>query len=325
MQKTAIITGVTGQDGAYLSRLLLERGYRVIGLTRSYNKENLGKLNFLGILEQVEIKEVNLSDLPQLIRLFQQYKPAEVYNLAAQSSVSLSFQQPIGTISFNIISTLNLLEAIKVVDPEIRLYQASSSEMFGHVENLPITEKHALHPLSPYAISKAAAHWTTVNYRESYNMWVGSGILFNHESYLRSPNFFIKKVLRTAVEISHGKQELLEVGNIDIKRDFGYAPAYVEAMWLMLQQEEPDDYIICSGTSLTLRSIIEHVFSLLNIPIDRLVINPDYYRPTDIVDIFGDNSKARTKLGWQYDRSFLHVIEELLEEENRYFSKKNND
>lgn len=325
MQKTSIITGVTGQDGAYLSKLLLERGYRVIGLTRSYNKENLGKLNFLGILKRVEIKEVNLSDLPQLIRLFQHYKPSEVYNLAAQSSVSLSFQQPIGTISFNIISTLNLLEAIKVVNPEIRLYQASSSEMFGRVENLPITEKHALHPLSPYAISKAAAHWTTVNYRESYNMWVGSGILFNHESYLRSPNFFIKKVLRTAVEIAHGKQEILEVGNIDIKRDFGYAPAYVEAMWLMLQQEEPDDYIICSGASLTLRSIIEHVFSLLNIPIDRLVINPDYYRPTDIVDIFGDNSKARTKLGWQYDRSFLHVIEELLEEENRYFSNKSND
>jgi GDPmannose 4,6-dehydratase len=318
MKKTSIITGITGQDGAYLSKLLLEQGYRVIGLTRSYNKENLSKLRFLGILDRVEIQKVDLTDLSQVIRLFQEFKPTEVYNLAAQSSVSLSFQQPISTISFNITSTLNLLEAIRVVSPSIRMYQASSSEMFGHVENLPITEHHALHPLSPYAISKAAAHWTTINYRESYKLWVGSGILFNHESYLRNSNFFIKKVLRSAVAISLGKQDTLEVGNIDIKRDFGYAPAYVEAMWLMLQQDEPDDYIICSGTSVTLRSIIEYVFSVLNIPVERLVINPEYYRPTDIVDIYGDNTKAKMKLGWAYERSFFNVLEELLEDEVRY-------
>lgn len=319
MQKTSIITGISGQDGAYLSRLLLRQGYRVVGLTRSYNKENLSKLAFLGIINDVEIVEANLEDLGQIIRLLQQYKPSEVYNLAAQSSVSLSFQQPIGTVRFNIISTLNLLEAIRTVDGSIRLYQASSSEMFGHVKNLPITEQHTLHPLSPYAISKASAHWTTINYRESYDMWVGSGILFNHESFLRSPNFFIKKVLRSAIAIHKGRQDVLEVGNIDIRRDFGHAPDYVEAMWLMLQQDEPDDYIICSGVSVTLRSIIEHVFNLLDISHDRLVINPEYYRPTDITDIYGDNRKAREKLNWQYDRNFYDVVEELLELESRHW------
>jgi len=319
MQKTSIITGISGQDGAYLSQLLLRQGYRVVGLTRSYNKENLSKLAFLDIIDEVEIVEANLEDLAQIIRLFKQYKPAEVYNLAAQSSVSLSFQQPIGTVRFNIISTLNLLEAIRVADGNIKLYQASSSEMFGHVKDLPITEQHALHPLSPYAISKAAAHWTTVNYRESYGMWVGSGVLFNHESFLRSPNFFVKKVLRSAIAIQKGEQEVLEVGNIDIRRDFGHAPDYVEAMWLMLQQDEPDDYIICSGTSITLRSIIEHVFNLLNISHDRLVINPEYYRPTDIVDIYGDNSKAKKNLDWNYDRSFFDVLEGLLEQESRHW------
>ncbi len=320
MQKTSIITGISGQDGAYLSQLLLRQGYRIIGLTRSYNKENLSKLDFLGILDEVEIVEANLEDLTQIIRIFKQYKPSEVYNLAAQSSVSLSFQQPIGTVRFNIISTLNLLEAIRVTNETIKLYQASSSEMFGHVKNLPITERHALHPLSPYAISKATAHWTTVNYRESYGMWVGSGVLFNHESFLRSPNFFVKKVLRSAIAIQKGQLEVLEVGNIDIRRDFGHAPDYVEAMWLMLQQDEPEDYIICSGTSITLRSIIEHVFDLLDISHDRLVINPEYYRPTDIADIYGDNSKAKKNLNWNYNRSFFDVLTELLEQESRYWS-----
>lgn len=318
MRKVGIITGITGQDGAYLSRLLLEKGYRIIGLTRSYQKDNLRKLAFLGILDRVEIVEADLEDLTQLIRIFQQFAPHEIYNLAAQSSVSLSFQQPIATMRFNMISTLNILEAIKLVDQNIRLYQASSSEMFGHVKDLPITENHTLHPLSPYAISKASAHWTTANYRESYDIWAGSGILFNHESFLRSPNFFVKKVIRSAIAIHKGEQEILEVGNIDIKRDFGYAPAYVEAMWLMLQQDQPDDYIICSGTSVSLRSIIEHVFQALNIPIDRLRINPDYYRPTDIQDIYGDNRKAKKALNWDYQRSFYHVLDELLEQEERY-------
>lgn len=322
MQKTSIITGITGQDGAYLAKLLVDRGYRVIGITRSNNPEKLSKLAFLGVLKEVEIVEASLEDLAQIIRLFQAYRPQEVYNLAAQSSVSLSFKQPIGTISFNLTSTLNLLEAIRVVDSTIRLYQASSSEMFGHVKNLPITEEQALHPLSPYAISKAAAHWTTVNYRESYDMWVGSGILFNHESFLRTPTFFVKKVLQSSIEISKGQREVLEVGNIDIKRDFGFAPAYVEAMWLMLQQDTPNDYIICSGKSVTLRSIIEHVFNSLNIPDERLQINPEYFRPTDIQDIYGDNTKAREQLKWNYDRSFYDVLDELLAEELRYWKDR---
>lgn len=316
MLKTALITGISGQDGAYLAQLLLKKGYKVAGLTRSSNTANLSGLLYLGILDDVSITEVDLLDFTQVLAVIQRIRPDEIYNLAAQSSVSLSFQQPIGTIQFNIISVLHLLEAIKLVNPEIRFYQASSSEMYGRVDNLPITERHVLHPLSPYAISKASAHWTTVNYRESFGLYTACGVLFNHESYLRTPNFFIKKVLRSSLLISMGKQKELIVGNIDIKRDFGYAPRYVEAMWLMLQQEKPVDYLISSGKSITLRSIILHVFDRLSISEDKLVVDKALYRPTEIEDICGDPALARS-LGWDYDLDFYQVLDWLLEEEQR--------
>jgi GDPmannose 4,6-dehydratase len=316
--KTAIITGVTGQDGAYLSELLLNRGYRVVGLTRSYNQDNLRSLKYLNLLDRITIQDCDLTDITQIFSLLNKYQPTEIYNLAAQSSVSLSFHQPIGTIQFNIISVLNLLEAIKTFQShKIRFYQASSSEMFGLVNDLPITENTVFHPLSPYAISKAAAHWITVNYRESYQIFACCGVLFNHESYLRTNNFFVKKVIRDSLRIRHGFQEDLQVGNIDIKRDFGSAKKYVEVMWLMLQQAQPEDFLVSSGKSVSLRTIIEHVFRRLEIPLSKLVINKSLYRPTDIRDIFGDNTKAKSLLGWDYSIDFLDVVDEMLAEEEQ--------
>ncbi len=317
--KTAIITGITGQDGAYLTELLLKKGYRVVGLTRGFNQDNKRNLKYLGIADEVSIEDCDLTDLSQVLKIFSKYSPAEVYNLAAQSSVSLSFNQPIGTIHFNIISVLNMLEAIKMMNAEksIRFYQASSSEMFGLVKELPISENTVFHPLSPYAISKASAHWITVNYRESYGLYAACGILFNHESYLRTENFFVKKVLRDSLRVKAGVQEVLKVGNIDIKRDFGYAKKYVEVMWLMLQQEIASDYLVCSGRSLSLREIIEYTFKQLDLSADKLQIDKELYRPTDIEDIYGTNTKAKQKLGWNYDMDFFKVIDIMLEEEQR--------
>jgi GDPmannose 4,6-dehydratase len=320
LKKTALITGITGQDGAYLSEFLLGKGYRVIGLVRSYLNPRLKGLAYLGIDKEVELEYCDLQDHSQIINLIARLKPDEIYNLAAQSSVSTSFAQPISTIHFNIISVLYLLEAIKLVNPEIRFYQASSSEMYGKPATLPIQENSVLHPLSPYGISKASAHWIAINYREVHSLFTSCGILFNHESFLRSENFFVKKVLRQAIEIKKGQREVLEVGNIDIRRDFGYAKEYVKAMWLMLQQEKPDDYIICSGKSVSLREIIEHIFGRLGIPMDRLVVSKDLFRPTEIMDNYGDNSKARTNLNWEYNLSFFDVLDILLEEEMRSFS-----
>ncbi|MEJ7769191.1 MAG: GDP-mannose 4,6-dehydratase [Chitinophagaceae bacterium] len=319
MMKTALITGITGQDGAYLSELLLQKGYRVIGLTRSYNQTNFKSLHYLGILDQIVLEDCDLTDITQILKILYKYKPDEIYNLAAQSSVSLSFNQPIGTIQFNIISVLNLLEAIKMASPisQIRFYQASSSEMYGLVKDLPITESTVFHPLSPYAISKASAHWLTVNYRESYGLFTSCGILFNHESYLRSENFFMKKVIHESLRIKYNLQNNLLVGNIEIKRDFGYAKKYVEVMWLMLQQDKADDYIIGSGRSISLRSIIEHIFKRLSITADKLIIDKALFRPTDIIDIYGDNTKAKSMLGWDYQTDFFDVIDIMLDEEEK--------
>ena len=315
MAKTAIITGITGQDGAYLSHLLLEKGYRVIGLSRSSTNLSLHGLQYLGIDKDVEIITCDLSSIPQISTILQQVQADEIYNLAAQSSVSVSFQQPINTLHFNIISVLNLLESIRLVNPSIRFYQASSSEMYGKVAQLPIVEQTVIHPLSPYGISKAAAHWTTVNYREAYQLFTCAGVLFNHESYLRSENFFVKKVIRESINIHKGKTDFLEVGNIEISRDFGYAPKYVEAMWLMLQQQTPEDYLICSGKSVLLRDIVLHVFKSLNISEEKIKINPKFLRPTDIEDIYGIPYKANVKLNWNYSMSFFEVLDLLLEEE----------
>lgn len=320
MKNTAIITGITGQDGAYLGRLLLSKGYAVTGLVRSLSGANLNKLRHLGIAKDIQLKECDLLDLSQIIKIINDVKPVEIYNLAAQSSVSLSFQQPIGTIQFNINSVVNLLEAIRLMAPHTKFYQASSSEMFGLIEQLPITENSKFHPLSPYAISKVAAHHISINYRESYNLFAACGILFNHESYLRGEHFFVKKVIQGAIEIKQGKREFLELGNLNIKRDFGWSEKYVEAMWLMLQQDKPDDFIICSGKSVWLHEIVDYVFSKLDVDRSRIRISQQLLRPTDIVDIYGSSEKARTVLNWKYEMDFFQVLDKLIEEEQMNFN-----
>ena len=314
--KTAVITGITGQDGAYLGQLLLKNGYKVIGLSQQYRDKNIANLKYLGI-EEIIVEECDLLDTSSIIGILNQYQPDEIYNLAAQSSVGLSFSQPTGTINFNTMSVLNMLESIRTVKPDTRFYQASSSEMYGRVLELPITEHSVLHPLSPYAISKASAHWITVNYRESYGLFACCGILFNHESYLRRQDFFVKKVIQGALKIKAGKQSELRVGNIDVRRDFGFSPRYVEAMYLMLQQDTPQDFFICSGESVSLREIIYYIFDKLNIDRDKLVIDESFYRPNEIQDIHGDNSNAKKVLNWKYDMDFFNVLDILIDEEEK--------
>lgn len=316
MNKTAIITGVTGQDGVYLAKLLLENNYKVIGLTRGgLDEKKIAGLKYLGIYDKVTVLSCNLLDIAQVESLLLKYKPHEIYNLAAQSSVYVSFKRPIETFQFNTVSVFNLLESIKKIDSSIRFYQASSSEMYGKVNNLPITEDSILHPLSPYAISKAAAHFTCIHYRESYNMHISCGVLFNHESYLRHDSFFVKKILNESIKISKGEQEYLYVGNIDVKRDFGYAPKYVEAMFLMIQEKESSDYLICSGHSITLRDIIYYIFDKLNIDKNKCKIDLELYRPAEIQDMFGDNTKAKSILQWKYNLTVFDTLDLLLEEE----------
>jgi len=322
LSRTALITGISGQDGAYLSRLLLKNGYKIIGLVRSHSDSDLKGLHYLDIADKIKIEECDLSDFSQVIKIIEQYQPDEIYNLAAQSSVSLSFKQPIGTFSFNTISVFNLLEAVKMVNRKIKFYQASSSEMFGSINHLPITEDAEFHPKSPYAISKAAAHWTCVNYKESYGMYVCCGILFNHESFLRSKNFFVKKVLQEAIEIKHNKRDILEVGNLDIKRDFGYAPKFVEAMYLMMQKDKPANYLICSGSSVSLRYIVNTVFEKLNIDKSKIRISEELYRPAEIANIYGNPEKAKKELGWRYDMTIENIIDVLLKEEIDNFNRK---
>jgi GDPmannose 4,6-dehydratase len=319
--KTAIITGVTGQDGAYLGKLLLEKNYRVIGVTRNLHSGNFLGLKFLNIFNDVELVEANLLDFSNIIRLFEKYHPDELYNLAAQSSVGLSFEQPIGTLEFNIISTANILEAVRIVNKNIKVYQSSSSEMYGNVDHsrLPIDETFILHPSSPYGISKAAAHWICVNYREAYNIFVSCGILFNHESVLRRPNFVTKKIISSALKIKNGVLDLLKVGNTSIKRDWGYAPEYVKAMWKMLNIDSPDDFVVCSGEPHSLQEFIETVFYKLNLDPQKFVISDkSLFRPVDLEVIYGNPALAKSKLEWNYNISFEELIEKLIEDEIKF-------
>lgn len=322
--KTAIISGISGQDGAYLAQFLLNKEYKVYGLVRSNQGDGLWRLKFLGIEASVELLECDLTDMSQIFRLMQSIQPDEVYHLAAQSSVSSSFAQPIATVNYNTLSTLNLLESIRLSKVKLKFYQASSSEMFGEVTQLPIDENNVINPQSPYAISKATGYWMARNYRQAYKLFATSGILFNHESALRQNSFVIKKIIRTAMDIKEGKADKLALGNIDVRRDFGYAPAYVEAMWLIMQQEEPDDFIICSGFSTSIREIVEQVFDVLQIPLDYLSTEQSLYRPAEISENYGNPDKAKRILNWSYDWSLEQLIQQLLadEKEVREFLKQ---
>lgn len=316
--KTSMITGITGQDGAYLAKFLLNRGYDIIGLTRNNSRTNMKNLRYLCIDDKINFIKIDLLNLSNIVRIIEKNKINEIYNLAAQSSVGLSFNQPIETLEFNIISTAKLLEAMRITNPKIKFYQASSSEMFGNVkkENLPINENFLLHPISPYGVSKAASHWVTLNYREAYNLFAVCGIFFNHESVLRNKNFVTKKIINTAVKISLGFTDELRLGNIKVCRDWGYAPKYVEAMWLMLQQDKPNDYIISSGEVHSLEEFVIKVFEKLNLKVNKFVkIDESLYRPNDLEINYGDNSKAKNKLNWNYGMSFDQLTDKLVEDE----------
>jgi len=294
---------------------LLEKGYTVIGTVRSYRHLNVSGFEHLRILGKVVLEELDLLDMGNLIRIIQKHKPDEIYNLAAQSSVGLSFDQPLGTFSFNTASVNNLLESIRLFSPHTRMYQASSSEMYGDVTSLPITLDTPMNPVSPYGVSKMSSYFMIKTYRDSYGLFVSNGVMFNHESFLRSDNFFVKKVIKNALLIKDNKLDCLIVGNLDVRRDFGYAPMYVEAMWKILQMEHADDFIISSGKSVLLRDIVEHVFERLNLSIDLIIEDQKLFRPNEIFEIYGDNSKSKEKLDWDYKHSFFDILDILIEQE----------
>lgn len=316
--KTAIISGITGQDGAYLAKLLVQKGYNVKGIIRPMQSKDIFGLKFLGINKDVDLIEINLLNNKEVENLIREYQPNEFYNLAAQSSVGVSFKNPLDTFKFNTSSVINLLEAIRQYSSETKYYQASSSEMFGNIgeENMPLKETVLFHPVSPYGISKASAHWITVNYREAFGLNACCGILFNHESCLRGDNFVIKKIIRTAFDIKNKKSNKLKLGNISVKRDWGYAPKFVEAMWLMLQQDNFNEYLICSGNVTTLEDIVRKIFSQLNLSYEENVeIDEKLMRNLELDIIYGDNSKAKNELGWDYNYSTSQLIEQLIEDE----------
>ncbi len=295
---TALITGVTGQDGSYLADLLLKKGYDVVGMVRRTSTLNYDRISH--IQDQIEIVQGDLLDQMSLIGILQEHNPDEVYNLAAQSFVPTSFTQPVLTGEFTALGVTRILDAIRFVDPSIRFYQASSSEMFGKVQEVPQRESTPLYPRSPYGVAKVYGHWITINYRESYDMFACSGILFNHESPRRGLEFVTHKITHAAARIKLGLADELRLGNLEARRDWGYAADYVHAMWLMLQQDEPDDYVVASGETHSVKEFVEEAFGYLDLDWEKYVVqDPRFYRPAEVDLLVGDPSKAGAKLGWE--------------------------
>jgi len=297
---TALITGVTGQDGAYLARFLLEKGYDVHGIFARRTADTLWRLRFLDIERRVRLIEGDMTDLSSLVRAVKQAEPDEIYNLAAQSFVATSWQQPILTAKVTALGVSNILEAIRLTGQRARFYQASSSEMFGKAREVPQDENTPFHPRSPYGVAKAYGHWLTVNYRESFGLHASSGILFNHESPLRGLEFVTRKVTDAVARIKHGRQRELRLGNIDVRRDWGYAADYVEAMWLMLQQPDGGDYVVATGRNATVREMCEIAFRHVGLDEkEHVVVDPALYRPADVEVLLGHPAKAKKVLGWE--------------------------
>jgi GDPmannose 4,6-dehydratase len=316
MAKTALITGITGQDGAYLAQLLLQRGYTVYGLLRrSASAEIIGeRLRWLGIIDDVKLVDGDLLDLSSCIRNLQTTKPDEVYNLAAQSFVATSFQQPLLTGAVTGMGAANMLEAVRIVCPKARFYQASSSEMFGKIQEQLQTERTPFYPRSPYAVAKLYAHWMTVNYRESFAMHASSGILFNHESPLRGIEFVTRKITDGVARIKLGLAKELRLGNLDASRDWGHARDYVQAMHLMLQQEVADDYVIATGRTTTIRAFCQMAFSHVGLTWeDHVVTSSDLLRPSEVDVLHGSAEKARQALGWTATTSLEDMVAEMVE------------
>lgn len=297
--KNALITGITGQDGAYLAKLLLDKGYSVHGLHARRSTDTLWRLRYLGIEGEVNLLDGDLTDLSALIRIMEKTSASEVYNLGAQSFVGTSWEQPVLTANVTGVGALNVLEAIRIVNPKARFYQASTSEMFGLIQEAMQSETTPFYPRSPYGVAKLYAHWMTINYRESFGMHASSGILFNHESPLRGIEFVTRKVTDAVARIKQGKQKELRLGNIDAKRDWGFAGDYVEAMWLMLQQDIADDYVVATGETTTVRDMCRIAFAHVGLNHeDHVVIDPKFYRPAEVEVLLGNPGKAKAKLGW---------------------------
>lgn len=316
MSKKALITGITGQDGAYLAQLLLQKNYQVFGLARrsSTSDVNLSRLEWLGIKNDVEIIDGDLLDLSGLIRTLRETNPDEVYNLGAQSFVKSSWQQPFLTGQVTALGVTNILEAIRTTKPETRFYQASSSEMYGLIQEDMQSETTPFYPRSPYAVAKLYGHWITVNYRESFGLHASSGILFNHESPLRGIEFVTRKVTDCVARIKLGMARELRLGNIDAKRDWGHARDYVRAMWMMLQQDHADDYVIATGRTTTVRDMCKLAFAHVGLSIDEhLIIDPELFRPAEVDVLLGNAGKAKAVLGWQPDTSLEAMIAEMVE------------
>lgn len=336
--KTALITGITGQDGSYLAELLLEKGYKVYGLMRRKSKLDFGNVEHLK--NEIEFIYGDMSDYVSLVNALKKSKADEIYNLAAQSFVGTSWQQPIVTSKINALGAVNLLEALRVIKPESKFYQASTSEMFGLVREIPQRETTPFYPRSPYGVSKLYGHWITKNYRESYNIFACCGILFNHESERRGKEFVTRKITEAAAKIKLGIQEKLELGNLEAKRDWGHAKDYVKAMWLMLQQDNPDDYIIATGETHKVREFASIAFKLLNIDIEwidegaqekgidkntgkvLIEVNPKFFRPAEVDILLGDPSKAEKKLGWTRKISFEELVRRMVESDYKMISNE---
>jgi GDPmannose 4,6-dehydratase len=314
--KRALITGVTGQDGAYLAQLLLEKGYAVTGIVRRSSHAGVfdHRLKWLGILDDVELVDGNLLDLSALMRIVQAAKPDEIYNLAAQSFVTSSWQQPLLTGQVTGLGAVHLLECLRSVAPHARYYQASTSEMFGLIQEERQSESTPFYPRSPYGVAKLYAHWMTINYRESFGLHASNGILFNHESPLRGVEFVTRKVTDAVARIKLGKQKELRLGNIDAKRDWGHARDYVQAMWLMLQQDRPDDYVIATGRTTTVRDMCAIAFKHVGLNIDdHLVIDPALFRPAEVEVLLGNPAKAKATFGWEAQTSLEALITEMVD------------
>ncbi len=335
--KKALITGITGQDGSYLAELLLEKGYEVYGIWRRKSTVDYGNIKHLK--DKVKLIYADMTDLASLISAIRKAEPDEVYNLAAQSFVATSWDTPVGTAEIDGIGVLNMLEAIRIAKPDARFYQASTSEMFGKVQEIPQKETTPFYPRSPYGVAKLYGHWITKNYRESYNMFACSGILFNHESERRGEEFVTRKITMAVAKIKNGMQDILELGNMDAKRDWGHSRDYVEAMWLMLQQDEPDDYVISTGETHPVREFVTLAFKAAGMEIewhgtgtdeyatlkgtDKKVVkvNPIFYRPAEVELLIGDCSKAEKKLGWKRKVSYEELVKLMVENDLRLLEK----
>ena len=327
MDKVALVTGITGQDGSYLAELLISKGYTVVGTVRatiSSDDERFKNLSAVMDSKNLIIESCDLCDYGAMDRIIRKYKPKEVYNLAAQSDVGESFKTPLATCSMNMLGVVNLLEVVRNSDPDIRMYQASTSEMFGDNNTTPQNEDTLFSPVSPYGVAKLAAHYMVRSYRSSYNMFAASGILFNHESPRRGENFVTRKITKAAARIKIGKQDKLELGNLDAFRDWGFAGDYVKAMWLILQQDVPDDFVIASGETHSVRELLELVFRHADLSIvEHVNTTSDLYRPTEVPKLWGDPSKAEEQLGWKRDMGFEDLIIHMYEEDLVRESGKN--